>query len=105
MKNLYKEDNGFICGKNVYDYIEYCNENNLSVIGVEGFICNEGEIKPDMDCILDLSELKVDNWEEYKKQSLKIVRDFLKQQELSDKNDRQYDFVLLTKNDYDKMNE
>ncbi len=61
------------------DFLATCEENNLAVIGVEGFIYHEekGSIEAKMDYIADYSDVKTPNWEQYRNLCNHLSKDFL----------------------------
>jgi len=61
------------------NFLTTCQENNLAIIGVEGFLSNdeEGWIQPIMDYIEDYSDVEALNWEAYRNSCHQRARDFL----------------------------
>ncbi|MBC6476005.1 MAG: hypothetical protein GDA48_26965 [Hormoscilla sp. GM102CHS1] len=77
---------GFVLGRELYlslpqafNLIADCYQNNLAVIGIEGFICEKGMLEPQLDTIADFSSNNSDNWDSYRDICYQSSRDFLHQ--------------------------
>lgn len=57
--------------------IKYCEANNIAVLGIEGFRINHTKRTPDMDYIVDFSELFSISGDEFTVKSLKISKSFI----------------------------
>ena len=62
-----------------FNFLTTCQENNLAVIGIEGFIYHKenGAIEAKMDYIADYSNMKTPSWEEYRDLCNQLSEDFL----------------------------
>ncbi|MBC6421355.1 MAG: hypothetical protein GDA43_08500 [Hormoscilla sp. SP5CHS1] len=77
---------GFVLGGELYlslpqafNLIADCYQNNLAVIGIEGFICEKGMLEPQLDAIADFSSNNSDNWDSYRDICYQSSRNFLHQ--------------------------
>lgn len=61
------------------DFLATCQENNLAILGVEGFIYHEeiDAIESKLDYIADFSEVEAPNWEVYRNLCNQLCKDFL----------------------------
>lgn len=57
--------------------INYCELNNLGILGVEGFNISENFRTPNMDAIVDFSELMNLDQANFKNRSTVIAKDFI----------------------------
>lgn len=84
LKKYYPQ--GFVRGGELYlslpqalNLIADCYQNNLAVIGIEEFICEEGMLAPQLDAIADFSSKNSDNWDSYRDICYQSSRDFIHQ--------------------------
>lgn len=59
--------------------IQYCEINNIAVLGIEGFRINSNKRIPDMSCIVDFSELFRISGGEFTAKSLQISKSFIQE--------------------------
>jgi hypothetical protein len=52
--------------RHALDFIRACQENNIAVIGIEGFIYENGQLAPQLDMIADYSSGNETSWNDYK---------------------------------------
>lgn len=74
------------------ELIRYCEENNIAVLGIEGFRINHDKRTPDIDYIVDFSELFKVSGGEFTVRSLQISKSFI--QEIKGK-DIYLEFLLV----------
>lgn len=65
---------GFVYGGELFlrvpdalEFIEACEKNNLSVIGMEGFADEGGAVRPRLDMIADYAAIQKESWQEFRK--------------------------------------
>ena len=58
-------------------FLTRCDENDLAVIGVEGFQYRCGKVKPLLDQIADYSSAKASRWEEFRDICNQSCKDFI----------------------------
>ena len=78
------------------DFIITCDDNNLSVIGIEGFIQRGEMIQPDLNIIADFSENDAGTWDEYREKCNESALEFVKRL----KPDRLLNFTLLSESEW-----
>lgn len=59
------------------ELIEYCERNNIAILGIEGFEVDNDKRIPNMDYIVDFSGLYRISREDFTEKSLKISRSFI----------------------------
>ena len=67
------------------DLIRVCEENGLTVVGVEGFVIDGGKTAPLMDAIGDFSGTAAKSWEEYRRLNNGAAEVFLKNRRPDDR--------------------
>jgi hypothetical protein len=84
-----------------FDFLATCQENNLAIIGVEGFLYTEktNKIMPVMDYIADYSDVEAANWEEYRNSCNRLCKDFLGR--LPSRDDFVVNFVLFSREEWE----
>ena len=66
------------------DFVTACNDNDLAIIGIEGFLYEQGTIVPQLDMIADFSSTKASNWQEYRTKCNRDAAAFLQRLTRSD---------------------
>lgn len=96
---------GFVRGGELYlslpqalNLIADCYQNNLAVIGIEGFICEKGMLEPQLNAIADFSTNNADNWDSYRDICDRGSRDFLHQ--LHSLKELVFTFVILSEKEW-----
>ncbi len=90
----------FIHAKDALEFIQFCRERGLVVLGIEGFVRNEGSVTPqlDMSSRFRISESK---WpkkvEAYAKASSRMIRSILDERE--DTGDLYFVFSVRTRSE------
>jgi len=52
-----------------FDFVNACSQNNLAVVGLEGFVYQDGKLLPQLDLIADCSlDVELLDWSEYREQ-------------------------------------
>lgn len=69
--------------------LNYYSNNNIGILGFEGFIKLDDGFMPDMDCIVDFSDFFLNDSQNFVKKSIEITHNFL--QSVSD--DILFEFV------------
>ena len=81
------------------EFLNDCHNNDLAVIGIDGFEIIKGFIKPRIDIIADFSNLEVHDWESYKKRCYSSALEFL--QHFKEEANIGYMFVVIGRQEYD----
>jgi len=76
------ENESYIPVTESIDFIITCDDNNLSVIGIEGFYQKGDMIQPDLNIIADFSENEAADWEVYKERCNESAMKFVRKLEL-----------------------
>ncbi len=63
---LVRGDELYLNKENAVAFIRDCQKNELAVIGVEGFLYEDGKLFPQLDLIADYSATEAFSWESYK---------------------------------------
>jgi len=84
-----------------FDFITSCQENNLAVIGIEGFSYEGKMLKPQLDMIADYSWANARCWIEYRELCNQSAKDFLKH--LRHRDRLVLSFVVLSEADWDTV--
>ncbi|MDT4869470.1 hypothetical protein FQZ97_1044980 [compost metagenome] len=66
------------------ELIGYCEKNDIAVLGIEGFRVNNDKRVPDMDYIVDFSELFRVSGKDFTEKSLQISKSFVQSVEVLD---------------------
>jgi hypothetical protein len=80
------------------DFISACQENEIAVVGIEGFTDAGRKKTPLLDCIADYSTIAADTWLDFCRLCNEASRKFLSMQ-TSDKN-MVFTLVPLTKDEW-----
>jgi hypothetical protein len=72
--------------------VDFCEKNHIAVLGLEGFRLTENARTPEMNCIVDCSELSRIAGPRFQEASIASVKDFIRS--LS-KEDLYFEFVLV----------
>lgn len=59
--------------------IAVCQEDDLAVVGVEGFVIDEGSTVPLIDQIADFSQLRAIDWSSFRNESNREAIEFINQ--------------------------
>lgn len=84
-----------------FDFLVECQENDIAVIGIEGFLCNQGMIKPQLDMIADYSSASASGWQEYREMCNQYSQDFL--ENLTFRNGLIVSFVVLSEKEWELL--
>lgn len=57
--------------------IDYCGANGIAVLGLEGFSILDGKRVPDMNCVIDFSELQEIAGSDFSKKTVLISKSFV----------------------------
>ena len=84
------------------DFWATCEENNLAIIGIEGFWYNaeKDSIQPIMDYIEDYSEFEASDWEAYRDRCNQLGKDFLRK--LPSRADLVVNFVAVSREEWEQ---
>ena len=80
------------------DFLSACQENDIAVVGIEGFTDAGGKKTPVLDCIADYSTTTADTWLDFCRLCNEASRKFLSMQ-ASDKS-MVFTLVTLTKDEW-----
>ena len=60
-----------------FDFVAQCEENDLAIIGIEGFTVENGEIRPRLDLIGDFSLIETFDWRQYRDACIRFAKRFI----------------------------
>ncbi len=58
-------------------FLDVCREQDLTVVGVEGFVLEEEKLKPQQEAIADGSSIEASTWPEFQEKSNRFAEAFL----------------------------
>lgn len=94
------EAQGFKSGNSLYlstayaiQFVQDCQNNNLSIIGIEGFHRQENLLQPLLDKIADFSRVSADNWIEFQSRCNQLSLNFLQNSNVQ--GDILWDFTII----------
>ncbi|WP_157600191.1 hypothetical protein [Saccharospirillum impatiens] len=75
------------------EFISDCRISGLAILGIEGYFVANGKVCPNINEIADFSNLPIENWETYLKESIEAANRFIGIMMSSGKSDA-YGFAL-----------
>ncbi|MBU0578009.1 hypothetical protein KJ742_04465 [Patescibacteria group bacterium] len=81
--------------RDVLDFIY--QDDDVSILGIEGFLAKDDRRLPQMDMILDLSNSKAKDWDDYRKECHQAMLHFFQKIDLKNKKDLYFEFVFQEK--------
>ncbi|MCZ8049795.1 MAG: hypothetical protein GPI90_20905 [Microcystis aeruginosa K13-05] len=81
-------------------FLQDCQQNELAIIGIEGFIYEEGEISPQLDLIADFSSISASDWQNYQNICNSAAKNFLLGVNIKDKS-MVFNFVILSRSEWE----
>jgi hypothetical protein len=84
----------YIPKREVSDFIDLCESNQLAVIGVEGLIYEDGKFIPQLDLIADYSSSRIADWTTYMETCNSAARAFI--ESAKSRENLYFTFVVLS---------
>jgi hypothetical protein len=82
----------YLASTAAHDFVAACQENEIAVVGIEGFKVSGDKRLPLLDCIADYSATSADTWQDFCRLCNKYSHEFLAAQPL----DQHIVFNLVT---------